>query len=115
MGFEVNLLFQGVGKYSKTISGVGAYESEYQDVFTDLHLKAWTPERWNNGEEITYPALSLKAINQPSAKQFLYYGCVLFALKERGGCLYITIEYFKEGFCRKNPFFFKWTEFVYNR
>lgn len=59
-GFEVNLLFQGASKVSRVIGGVGAYESEYQGVFNDIHLKAWTPERWNNGEEITYPALSLK-------------------------------------------------------
>ena len=50
-GFEVNFLFQGTGKFSRCISGVGAYESEYQGVFTDLHLQAWTPERWNNGED----------------------------------------------------------------
>lgn len=68
-GFEVNLLFQGVGQFSRTISGVGAYESEYQGVFSDIHLKSWTYERWNNGEEITYPALSLnKSTNhQPNS------------------------------------------------
>lgn len=69
-GFEVNLLFQGASKFSRTISGVGAYESEYQGVFTDLHLKSWTLERWNNGEEITYPALSLKASTNHQPNSF---------------------------------------------
>jgi hypothetical protein len=28
-------------------------------IFNDIHLNAWTPERYANGETITYPALSL--------------------------------------------------------
>lgn len=58
-GFEVNVLFQGVSKRSVALSGVGAYEYMNQGVFSDIHMNAWTPERWINGEEISYPALSL--------------------------------------------------------
>lgn len=80
-GFEVNLLFQGVGQFSRTISDVGAYESEYQGVFNDIHLKAWTQERWNNREEITYPALSLKASTNHQPNSFFVMDASYLRLK----------------------------------
>lgn len=80
-GFEVNFLFQGTGKFSRCISGVGAYESEYQGVFTDLHLQAWTPERWNNGEEIKYPALSLKKSTNHQPNSFFIMDASYLRLK----------------------------------
>lgn len=57
--FEVSFLFQGTTKRSITLSGVGAFETENQGVFNDIHMNAWTEERWNAGEKIDYPALSL--------------------------------------------------------
>ena len=80
-GFEVNFLFQGTGKFSRCISGVGAYESEYQGVFTDLHLQAWTPERWNNGEEIKYPALSLRKSTNHQPNSFFIMDASYLRLK----------------------------------
>lgn len=59
-GFELNFMFQGIGGISRSFSGTGFYEHAAQGVFNDIHMKAWTEERWNNDEEITYPALSLK-------------------------------------------------------
>ncbi len=57
--FEVSFLFQGTTKRSITLSGVGAFETENQGVFNDIHMNAWTEDRWNAGEKIDYPALSL--------------------------------------------------------
>lgn len=103
-GFEVNLLFQGVGKYSKTISGVGAYESEYQGVFTDLHLKAWTPERWNNGEEITYPALSLKASTNHQPNSFFIMDASYLRLKNAEVAYTLPLNTSKKVFAEKIRF-----------
>ncbi len=68
-GLEVSLLFQGTTKRSVVLSGIGAYEGQKQGVFNDIHMNAWTAERFNNGEQIDYPALSLgqSASNQPNS------------------------------------------------
>ncbi|MDR1524437.1 MAG: SusC/RagA family TonB-linked outer membrane protein [Tannerella sp.] len=58
-GFDLSFLFHGTGRVSTVVSGVGAYENVFQGVFNDIHQNAWTPERYANGEKITYPALSL--------------------------------------------------------
>jgi hypothetical protein len=57
--FEFSFLFQGAAKASVTVSGLGAYENTYQGVFNDIHMNAWTPDRFANNENISYPALSL--------------------------------------------------------
>ncbi|MDR1865338.1 MAG: SusC/RagA family TonB-linked outer membrane protein, partial [Bacteroidales bacterium] len=56
---ELGFLFQGVGNTSFFYTGLGANESVYQGVFSDMHQNAWTPERYAAGEKITFPALSL--------------------------------------------------------
>ncbi len=56
---ELSYLFHGVRNTSQFISGVGAYENGSQGQFNDLHLNAWTPERYAAGEDISYPALSM--------------------------------------------------------
>ncbi|WP_106829581.1 SusC/RagA family TonB-linked outer membrane protein [Parabacteroides pacaensis] len=68
--FEFSFLFQGAGKASTAVSGIGAYENYYQGVFNDIHLKAWTPERYANGEEILYPALSLNETTSHRANSY---------------------------------------------
>jgi len=59
--WELSFLFHGVRHMSKFMSGVGTYEYGYKGQYNDIHLHAWTPERYANGEEITYPALSLSS------------------------------------------------------
>ncbi|GAA4799183.1 TonB-dependent receptor [Olivibacter ginsenosidimutans] len=59
-GFDLHILFQGLGKYARFMSGLGVWETNYDGVFTALHEHAWTPERYANGEEISYPALSTR-------------------------------------------------------
>lgn len=57
--FEVSFLFQGITKRSIVLDGIGSYETPNQGVFSDIHMNAWTEERWLNGEQIDYPALSI--------------------------------------------------------
>jgi TonB-linked SusC/RagA family outer membrane protein len=57
-GWDVYAFFQGVGKYNGTLSDQGTYETIVRGTYFDYHKKAWTEERWRNGEEITYPALA---------------------------------------------------------
>ena len=59
--FELSLMFQGVNRTSFMLEGVGAYENTIQGVFNDIHMNAWTPERYAAGDKIDYPALSLDA------------------------------------------------------
>ncbi|WP_315404850.1 TonB-dependent receptor [Hoylesella saccharolytica] len=55
-GFDFSLMLQGVGKYSKTYSGAGIYESSGN--FYQMHTQRWNKERYQNGENISYPRLS---------------------------------------------------------
>jgi hypothetical protein len=57
-GFDLYLFFQGVSKYSSMLREEGVYEHKVRGTYFDYHRTAWTEERWRNGEEITYPALS---------------------------------------------------------
>ncbi len=57
--WELSFLFHGVRHASQFLSGIGTYEYENQGVFNDVHLNAWTPERYAAGEEISFPALSI--------------------------------------------------------
>jgi len=57
--WEFSVLLHGVNKSTQFLSGIGAYENSGKGIFNDIHLNAWTPERYAAGEEISYPALSL--------------------------------------------------------
>lgn len=71
-GFEFSFLFQGSAKASAMLSDTGVYETGYDGVYTSWHKQAWTEERWNNGEKISYPALSLtKTTNHADNEFFL--------------------------------------------
>lgn len=57
-GFDLNVLFSGLGRYSKYYNKQGVFETTKEGTYYDWHRNAWTEERWQNGEKITYPALS---------------------------------------------------------
>jgi TonB-linked SusC/RagA family outer membrane protein len=58
--FDLSLLFSGIGRSSIYLSGLGVMESGTQaGAYTGWHLRAWTAERYANGEQIDYPALTL--------------------------------------------------------
>ncbi|MDQ6477189.1 SusC/RagA family TonB-linked outer membrane protein [Dyadobacter sp. LHD-138] len=72
-GFDLNLLFQGVGKYASIIGGQGVWETTYDGVFGSLHKEAWTQERYEKGEKIASPALSLaKTVNHEASDYYNY-------------------------------------------
>lgn len=57
--FELSCLIQGAGLSSRQYHNViGFDESPYGGIYSDIHTKAWTPERAASGSEITFPALS---------------------------------------------------------
>lgn len=57
--FTLSFLFQGTSGTSTFRSGLGYYENTNNGTFFTHHLNAWTEERFQNGEKITAPALSL--------------------------------------------------------
>ncbi len=68
--WDFSFLFHGVRKSSQFMSGVGAFENQGKGIFNDIHLNAWTPERYAAGEEITFPALSLSPSTNHVANDF---------------------------------------------
>ncbi|MBQ6287298.1 MAG: TonB-dependent receptor [Bacteroidales bacterium] len=68
--FDFSILFSGLGRYSKYYSGQNVVEYIYQGTYYGYHKNAWTPERWQNGEKITYPALSTGATVSHRANDF---------------------------------------------
>jgi len=62
--FDMNFIFQGIGKYSGIMTGNGIWETSNGGLYSSLHQHAWTAERYANNEEITWPALSTeKSVN----------------------------------------------------
>lgn len=57
-GFDFNVLFSGLGRYSKYYMGQGVVEYTKQGTFFDWTRNGWTEERYKNGDKITYPAVS---------------------------------------------------------
>ena len=79
--FEVSVLFQGVNRTSFMFNGVGAYEYNAQGIFSDIHLNAWTPERYAAGEKITFPALSLAQSTSHASNDFFLQNGAYLRLK----------------------------------
>lgn len=70
--WDMSFLLHGVGKTSQFLEGTGAYENLGRGIFNDIHLNAWTPERYASGETISYPALSLSpSVNHRANDYFL--------------------------------------------
>lgn len=68
--FDFSVFFQGVGKYSGNYGAQGVYEYIIQGTYFDYHKDAWTPERYAEGAEITYPALSTHSTTNHTANDF---------------------------------------------
>lgn len=68
--FAFSAFFQGVGKYNTNYSQQGVYEYIIRGTYFDYHKSAWTPERYANGDEITYPALSTHSNTNHVANDF---------------------------------------------
>lgn len=68
--FDFSIFFAGVGRYSMCYSAQGVYENTRQGTYFGYTRNAWTEERWLNGEEITYPALSTASTTNHVANDF---------------------------------------------
>ncbi|MHC8947383.1 SusC/RagA family TonB-linked outer membrane protein [Sphingobacterium hungaricum] len=68
--FDFSIFFQGVGRYSSNFAEQGVYENTKQGTYFGYHKQAWTEERYQNGEEITYPALSTQNNTNHTANDF---------------------------------------------
>lgn len=68
-GFDVSMLWQGVGNVSAYFTGASAWPfySEFRTAFT-WHEERWTQERYDAGKKITFPRLS----SNPDANQHNY-------------------------------------------
>ncbi len=60
---DFSVLFQGLERLSAYYSGYNVYETGGLGSYFDYHKNAWTKERYENGEKITYPALHTTAPN----------------------------------------------------
>ncbi|NRF40550.1 TonB-dependent receptor [Pedobacter foliorum] len=69
-GFEFTAFLQGVSKYSSNYADQGVYETTKLGTYFDYHRNAWTPERYANGDKITYPALSTLNNTNHTANDF---------------------------------------------
>lgn len=79
--FDLNILFQGVGDYSAITTGTGIWGTDYDGVFNSLHRDAWTPERYANGEKITWPALSVNTSTSQQPSDFVNFNKAYLRLK----------------------------------
>lgn len=69
-GFDFSVLFSGIGQASRLYQGSGVWEYSLAGFYSGYHLKAWTPERYKNGEEILYPALGTSRGTSQVANSF---------------------------------------------
>ncbi|MGO1671043.1 MAG: SusC/RagA family TonB-linked outer membrane protein [Sphingobacterium sp.] len=61
-GFDASVFFQGVGRYASPWGAPqGVHENIVRGTYFGYHKTAWTAERYANGEDITYPALSTQS------------------------------------------------------
>ncbi len=67
---DMSFVFSGIAQSSITHTGWGVTEFALVGFFSDWHLHAWTPERYENGEEILYPALGMSAGVSQKANNF---------------------------------------------
>ena len=110
--FDLSLLFQGVGRYSTTVSGAGVYEYDYDGVFGSLHRNAWTEERAMSGARIDYPALSTQKNTNHETNEFFLYDRSYLRLKNielgwtmpRNWAEAIMAEKLRLSFSVQNPF-----------
>lgn len=69
-GLDFMVFFQGVGKYSSYYSGVGVWENIGEGIYLGYHKQAWTQERFENNEKITYPALAMGSTTSHNQNDF---------------------------------------------
>ncbi|HHU25047.1 MAG TPA: SusC/RagA family TonB-linked outer membrane protein [Bacteroidales bacterium] len=68
--FDLYFMFQGIADYWAMDMSNGRVEYRFEGIYTEWHKTAWTAERYANGEDITYPALSAKKNSNHEASNF---------------------------------------------
>ncbi|MDO5447506.1 MAG: TonB-dependent receptor [Prevotellaceae bacterium] len=68
-GLSLSILFQGSFNYSFSVVGTGI--EPFKSQFQPLHQKAWTEERYYNGEEIDFPRLTTNPSTVNSAQAYM--------------------------------------------
>ena len=58
-GFDATVVISGIAKASRAYNIRGVTEFAGTGFYTGAHLHAWTKERYENGEQILYPALGV--------------------------------------------------------
>ena len=72
-GIDLYVFFNGLARFYGTYASQGTYETTVRGNYFPYHHRAWTQERWENGETITYPALStLTNVNHRSNSFFVF-------------------------------------------
>lgn len=79
--FDLSFLLQGIGQYSSVIVGQGVWEADFDGIYGSLHKNAWTPERYQNGEAITAPALSTVKSSSQEINDYYKYNRSYLRLK----------------------------------
>jgi TonB-linked SusC/RagA family outer membrane protein len=67
---DFSFLFAGIAKSSLMYNNWGVTEFGLVGVYSGWHLNAWTADRYQNGENITYPALSTAPNSSTTANEF---------------------------------------------
>ncbi len=68
--FDFSIFWQGYAGKAAVYNGVGIHEDWAQGVYSPIHQHAWTAERYANGGEILYPALSTGGSTSLEANDF---------------------------------------------
>ena len=81
--FDVSVLFSGIGRYSPPnwSRAQNVAEYIYQGTYYSFHKNAWTPERYANGDKITWPALATAASTSHMANDFFIQSRAFLRLK----------------------------------
>ena len=79
--FDLYFLFQGVDHYRRLTMGWGVQPYYYEGIYSALHQHAWTPQRYESGAPITYPALSTLETASDEANNFFLYDKSYLRLK----------------------------------
>ncbi len=102
---DLSFMFQGVGGYRRLSYGSGFLETGYDGLFSPLHQHAWTAERWANGEEIRYPALSYQAGTNTQSNSFYVLNRSYLRLKQAEVGYYLPLKFTRKFRCQRFKIF----------
>jgi hypothetical protein len=78
---DFSFLFSGIAQASRGRIGGPMEETGNNGFYTGWHHKAWTQERYDNGEEILYPALTASSSSSKQTSDFFLLNRAFLRLK----------------------------------